>query len=165
MEVGDHTWNHPHLPSISSDSASNDVSRTRKLLRNEGAEVALFRAPYGEIRADELSLIEHSGLRAIHWSIAVDHYVGGLALSPAEAGRALIEEIRPGDIILAHDAHLLAQDGGGDRAAAMGTLERLVPELRARGFAITTVSHLLTAGTPVYAKPRIWFWQSGFYCP
>lgn len=165
MEVGDHTWDHPHLPSMSSDSAFGEVSRTRNLLRRYGAEVALFRAPYGGIRADDLSRIEHSGLRVVHWSIAVDHYVGGLALGPAEASQALLEAIRPGDIILAHDAHVLPQDGGGNRAAAMATLERLVPELRARGFTITTVSHLVTAGIPVRAKPRIWFWQSGFYCP
>ncbi|MFZ0325175.1 MAG: polysaccharide deacetylase family protein, partial [Actinomycetes bacterium] len=166
MEIGNHTWNHPHLLSLSPDQVALHVSRTTRELAQQGAVVALFRPPYGEIETDQLRSIEDvSGLRVLAWTYVIDHYVGGLGLTPSEAERALSAEIQPGDIVLAHDAHLLEKDGGGGRTDAMATLRQLVPALRSTGYGITTVSQLLARGAPVKMQQGRWFWQSGPYCP
>ncbi len=165
MQVGDHTWSHPHLPSVDLASMRTEMDRTRTLLAGLGAGVSLFRAPYGEITPDQLAAVRAAGLTSVQWSIPLDHYVGGLGLAPREAAAALVGDLQPGDIILAHDAHLLPQDGGAARTAAMATLQLLIPALKAKGFEVTTVSDLLGTGTPVKAEPRPWFWQTGFNCP
>lgn len=161
MEIGNHTWSHPHLPALSTAQAVMEIERTQdELLGSTGARPRLFRAPFGLITPDELRVVDAIGLTAIHWSIPLDHYVGDLALDPTQAATQLLNDIRPGDIILAHDAYA----GSIDRSAAMATLRILLPALNRRGIDVTTVGQLLKAGLPVRATPRIWFWQDGFSC-
>lgn len=162
MEIGNHTWFHPYLPTLSVAQAATEIKRTQDELRGStGVAPELFRAPFGLITPDELRSVEETGLTPIHWSIPLDHYVDELALDPTQAAAKLLADIRPGDIILAHDA----RDGGIDRSAAMSTLRILLPALDRRGIEVTTVSALLHEGVPVRATPRIWFWQEGFSCP
>ena len=162
MEIGNHTWSHPRLTTLSLDEAGQEFSRTAALLRSVHVmEARLFRAPYGLIEQDQLELVRGMSLTPVHWSVSLDHYVDGMGLSPRAAADRILRDLRPGDIILAHDA----RDGGIDRDPAIETLELLSPALLQRGWRVTTVSTLLTEGESVYARPRPWFWQSGFDCP
>lgn len=166
MDIGNHTLTHARLAALSVEAAMAEIVRTRSVLSQYGPLGNLFRAPYGEISPQELSEVVDVGLRPIHWSLALDHYVGGMGLDPEEAAARLVRDIRPGDIILAHDARIGPRDaGGGERAFAMAALRFLLPALEDRGVIVTTVSRLLTEGNPVLAQPRPWFWQSGFSCP
>lgn len=165
MEVGDHTSTHPHLPSLSVAEASQQANDARAALTAIGAKVVLFRAPYGEVTPDQLVVLAGDGFTVVHWSLALDHYVGGMGLAAVAAANRLASEAQPGDIILAHDSALLPQDGGGPRPAAMQALPLLVQRLQARGFKIETVGELLGTGPPVRATPQRWFWGSGFTCP
>ena len=56
-EIGNHTWTHPHLDSISIDSVRIEIARTDSLLRALGVRGRiLVRPPYGE--TDERVLAE-----------------------------------------------------------------------------------------------------------
>jgi peptidoglycan-N-acetylglucosamine deacetylase len=159
MEIGNHTWSHPHLLHLTTAQATSEVVRTNELLSSRfGISAQLFRAPFGEISVDQLRAVDQLGMRPIHWSLAIDHYVGGLHLAPNDAAARLIRDIRPGDIVLAHDAR------GAGRAAAMATMRLLLPALGERGFVVTTVGDLLRQGSASLASPRSWFWQAGFSC-
>lgn len=159
-ELGNHTWSHPNLTDLNDTDALAEIDRASQLL-NQYRASALFRTPYGQIRPDTLSAIRNEGLKPIHWSVPLDHYVDSLGLTPSMAARAVAEAIQPGDVVLAHDA----RDGGIGRGKAMTTLRYLLPMLKAGGYDVVTVSDLLRRGTPVSAQPRWWFWQSGYTCP
>jgi peptidoglycan/xylan/chitin deacetylase (PgdA/CDA1 family) len=159
MEIGDHSWSHPHLSELDVHAATEQIERTQTLLARLGARVTLFRAPFGEISPEQLDIARQLGLATIHWSLPLDHFIDGRAAQ--DSADAILDLIQPGDIILAHDA----SDGSIDRDAAVRTLRILLPELRDRGFDVVTVSELMTMGRPVRAEPRPWFWQSGFSCP
>jgi peptidoglycan/xylan/chitin deacetylase (PgdA/CDA1 family) len=49
----------------------------------------------------------------------------------------LAERASPGDIVVIHDGH--HKDPRADRRYAVDTVDRLIPELRARGFALGTI--------------------------
>jgi peptidoglycan/xylan/chitin deacetylase (PgdA/CDA1 family) len=161
MEVGDHTWSHPHLMTLSEPQAIAQITRARALLSSDGASVGFFRAPFGEASPSTLAAVRGIGMTTIHWSIPLDHYVDLPGSSPQEAAAGFLADLRPGDIVLAHDA----RDGGIGRAAAVATLRLVLPILRRRGFDVTTVGSLLEEGPMIRAEPRPWFWQSGFSCP
>lgn len=165
MEIANLTWAHPHLGALTSEAALGQVRRTEVALSQYGVPSDLFRAPYGEIGPEQLAGIVGSGLRPIQWSVALDSYVGGMGLEPEQAAAVMARDIQPGDIILAHDARIGPQDGGTERASAMAALRLLLPALQERELTVTTVGRLLSEGAPVLARPRIWFWQSGFTCP
>jgi peptidoglycan-N-acetylglucosamine deacetylase len=159
-ELGDHTWSHPHLADVTEAVALGEISRTRETLEGFG-DVRFERMPYGDARAETFADVRDSGLMPIHWSIALDHYVDGLALTPRAAADAFERDVGSGDIVLAHDA----DDGGIDRTSAIGILRLAIPELEDRGYRFVSIGQLLAAGDAVAATRRPWFWQSGFTCP
>jgi peptidoglycan/xylan/chitin deacetylase (PgdA/CDA1 family) len=158
-ELGNHTWSHPDLTSLDEAEAFAEFARTADLLSSES--VRLVRAPSGEISAATLRRLRAAGFVPIGWSVPLDHYIEGLGLSPHAAATIIARTVKPGDIVLAHDA----DDGSIDRHAAMQTIELLLPLLGKRGFSVVSVDTLLDDGSPVLATPRPWFWQSGFSCP
>ena len=165
MELGNHTWSHVSLDGLSTSEAVAQVERTEVVLTEAGERSGLFRAPFGDISADQSRALARSRLLPIHWSLAVDNYVGELGMSPSDAADSLARVVRSGDIILAHDARIGSGENAEERRRAFETLELLLPRLRASGFRVVPVGELLTQGSKVRATPRPWFWQSGFTCP
>lgn len=158
-ELANHTWSHRRLASIPADEAIEEIDRGQESV-SHFTQGVLIRAPYGEVKAETLLAIQSDGLIPVHWSVPLDHYVEELGGAPLDAARAIARDTMPGDIILAHDAH----DGGIDRDHTIDAVRYLLPFLRTRGYSVVAVSTLLSAGTPVWAQARPWFWQSGFEC-
>jgi peptidoglycan/xylan/chitin deacetylase (PgdA/CDA1 family) len=165
MELGNHSWSHVRQDLLSTTEMITQKERTDVLLSEAGGRPGLFRAPFGDMTADQSRALAQSGSLPIHWSLAVDHYVGGRGMSPSDAAESLARDVRPGDIILAHDAQIGHRDVQDERRRAFETLVLLLPKLRASGFRFVPTTELLAEGSKVRATPRPWFWQSGFACP
>lgn len=168
MELGNHTATHPNLLRLDESQVQGEVTGGQDALDRALAHapaVSLFRAPYGFITSQSVADVRDLGYEPAHWSIAVDHYVGGLGLSPTEAARSMVADMEPGDIILAHDAPILARNGAGDREAATQATEILVGLLHEQGFQMVSISELLNHGAPVAARPKPWLWETGYSCP
>ncbi|HXF72961.1 MAG TPA: polysaccharide deacetylase family protein [Actinomycetota bacterium] len=164
MEIAGHTWSHRRIDRLSPDQMRVELDRTERALASFGTS-SLFRAPFGSFLPEQAEAMRAWGVRPVHWSVAVDHLVDGLGLSAGEAVRWLSSEVRPGDILLFHDAPLGSDDPEDPRRATLEVLARLLPALERVGYRFVTVSELLRTGEPVLARPRPWFWQDGFACP
>ena len=98
----------------------------------------MFRPPKG-LTDDIVGVVaDVHGYRTIFWDISVERYVNHAAVRPAVD--AIMERIRPGDIILAHDGRL-------DRSRTLVALPYLLERLRARGYRVVTVSQLMHHGS------------------
>ena len=162
MEIGDHTWSHLRLTEASLETIRSEIERTdARIEETTGVKPRLFRAPHGDATTAGLAVVAQMGMTAVHWTIALDHYLGELKLDPRSAARRVAGDVHEGDIILAHDG----RDGGIDREPTVGSIGVLLPLLRDAGYRVVTVGELLATGTAVRAVPRPWFWQSGFTCP
>jgi peptidoglycan/xylan/chitin deacetylase (PgdA/CDA1 family) len=162
MEIGNHTWSHLRLAEASLETARSEIERTSAdIEKATGASPRLFRAPYGDVTTPQLAMLAQLRMTPVHWTIAVDRYLGELALDPRSAAERVAQDARGGDIILAHDA----RDGGIGRERTMKAVELLLPLLREEGYRVVTVGDLLDRGEPVRSVPRPWFWQNGFTCP
>lgn len=148
MQIGDHTLSHPYLTALSTSGAAAEMQQGRAALEAAGSgTVRLFRAPYGLITPQELTAVRAQGLIPVHWTLALDRWTN--ITDPAAAARSIANAIRPGDIVLAHDA----RDGGIDRESAIRIVQALLPILKQRGYRLVTVSELLAAGTPGPSHP------------
>jgi cellulose synthase/poly-beta-1,6-N-acetylglucosamine synthase-like glycosyltransferase/peptidoglycan/xylan/chitin deacetylase (PgdA/CDA1 family) len=157
FELGNHTFSHTNLAEIPKWERGLQLGLTENAVAGAaGVRPRLLRPPYSAtpdgVTPQQLSaytdaahrgyLIALSDFDARDWSRpGVDAIVRG-ASPPAGKG----------GIVLMHD-------GGGDRSETVAALERLIPELKARGYTFVRVSDL--AGLPVSAvEPAPSSWET-----
>jgi peptidoglycan/xylan/chitin deacetylase (PgdA/CDA1 family) len=132
MDVGNHTYNHPEVPPFNQLPArlrNDEIDLAAEELRAAGASPVLFRPPAGSNSAAVVRSAEKRGERVVLWSVDPgDWHAGATADGIA---RAVLAAVRPGSIVLLHD-------GGGNRAATVAALPRIVNGLRNRGFRLVT---------------------------
>lgn len=103
--VGNHTYNHPNMSSISSKEAFekeiNNLSDAYKAIT--GQEMTRFyRPPQGKYSTSNLSMAKELGYKTFFWSLAyVDWYTDNQP-TKEEAFKKLIGRIHPGAIVLLH---------------------------------------------------------------
>lgn len=74
------------------------------------------------------------GVQAIvPWSIDTHDY---LTRAPASIAGQVLKEVRPGSVVIFHD-------GGGNQQHTVDALKLILPQLRAEGYQMLTVSQLL----------------------
>ena len=149
--IGNHSWNHPDLPSIR--------SRLRRLKQMWACARAtapyckrLFRPPYGsqngQIRFDALIF----GYKVILWSVSAQDWI---PQGSEEIAQKMIDRVKPGSIFLLHDAICGSNlpETPWDRGPMLDGLEMALAVLK-RQIRFVTVSELLRAGRPVSNWPR-----------
>jgi peptidoglycan/xylan/chitin deacetylase (PgdA/CDA1 family) len=154
-EIGNHSWDHPSLPTLSAAGVAAQIRRTRAALAPHGQR--LLRPPYGHQTLGTHLIARRYGYRVVIWSLS------GADWSGEDAG-TLLARIRsqaaPGAIVLLHDSLCTwmrpeARDRGPTLAAVAALPEQL-PDYR-----FVTVSELLGCGRPEMrywseAPDRVW---------
>jgi len=136
MEVGNHTYSHKQLTSISNTQITEQINKTNKIYYElTGSSMSLYRPPYGAINNRVLNLIN---MPSILWSLDT------LDWKYRDADKvydAIINEVEDGDIILMHSLY----------PTTLEAVKRAVPELYKRGYQIVSVSEL----AKIKSKPLV----------
>jgi peptidoglycan-N-acetylglucosamine deacetylase len=143
-EPGNHLFSHRHPEALADDEIRDEIVRTAaEIERATGAAARLLRPPYGEEPERVAAIGAELGLGpVVLWSIDPEDW----RTPPADAiVEHVLEEAGAGAIVDLHDGWGRTPSG---RQATVRALERLLPELRSRGFELVTVSALLDAGRP-----------------
>jgi peptidoglycan/xylan/chitin deacetylase (PgdA/CDA1 family) len=162
-EVGNHTFNHPHLttyarngrqdtlPDVTEAFLRDELERAASLFRETtGTDMApLWRAPFGEENAEIRGWARRAGYTHVSWSQAAGENLDSLdwvsdssspryRSSERVVGR-LLAMARPGGIILMHLGTDRTEDPVADR------LPELLDALSARGYGFATATEFLSA--------------------
>lgn len=132
-EIGNHTWSHPSLPQLPRDEALAEIQKTTDTLAPIlGQKPALFRPPYlattGELNR---SIRDDFGMEVISANVSSGDWRDRNA---AMARDAILSQVAPGAIILCHET----------QPTTLDALPEIIRELKARGYDLVTVSHLLS---------------------
>ena len=102
--LGDHTWSHAHLTTLKPAQVLRQLEWTQAtvLVRTE-TEVRLFRPPYDQIDARVRRVVRSLGLLDVRWN--VDSGDSRWGARPAQVTRTILRNLKPGAIVLLHDAH------------------------------------------------------------
>ncbi len=134
LEIGNHTFSHPHLTRIPNAAIRAELLETQAVIRSEtGRLPTLFRPPYGEYDARVLRIAAALGLRTIEYDLP-----SGDPDAHATKQKLVdwvLREARPGSIVVMHVNHR--------RFHTAEALPDIVAGLRARGFELVTVGELL----------------------
>jgi peptidoglycan/xylan/chitin deacetylase (PgdA/CDA1 family) len=130
-ELGNHTYSHPYLPLRRSAEVLAELAAADTAIeRATGLVPVLARPPYGGRSPRNVRAFRQAGKRVVLWDVNSFDWKG----APADdVARRVIERARPGSIVLLHEA----RDRG---EVTIEAVRLLVPELRARGFELVTVS-------------------------
>ena len=133
--IGNHTWDHGHLPTMGPEQIADEVDRTTAALAAAGVTTDLVRPPYGETDDTVASVLADRGYGQVLWDVDTEDW---LNLDVGITTQRALDGARPGAIVLMHDIH----------ATALGAVPGIIDALRAQGYTFVTVPQLIGAVQP-----------------
>lgn len=129
-EVGNHSWNHPKLNTLTSGQISWQLSQTNNIIaQTTGSAPKITRPPYGATNGAVSAVSNSLGQPIVMWSVDTSDWRDR---DPELVCKRAVEGAKPGSIILMHDLH---------KTTANAT-PCVVEGLQQRGFSLVTVSEL-----------------------
>ena len=127
MWVGNHSYTHPHMLTLSAAQMSSELSRTQTAIQNAGGGTPkLFRPPYGETNATLQSAASALGLRTLTWDVDSQDWNGASTAQIVQAASTLTN----GQTILMHDQY----------ATTVAAVPQIAAGLRNRGLCAGMIS-------------------------
>ncbi|GAA1243070.1 polysaccharide deacetylase family protein [Oryzihumus leptocrescens] len=119
MKVGNHTMDHAHLPTLSQAAMRQELTQTSALIETTtGRRPAWFRPPFGETTPAVEATARGLGMTQVIWSRDTKDWAGRSVDDVVQ----VLSQVRPGDIVLMHDA----------QRTAVPALARIAEVLRSR---------------------------------
>ena len=136
--IGNHSWSHPDLAMLDLHGVYDELQRTHETIRRRiGRAPELFRPPFGHLGGSTVLAADRMGYDIVLWSDAM-HEKRFRGDPQGQAG-FIVEAVRPGSIVLAHD------EGDDRRLVTVRGLATMIDGLRRRGFRLVTVPELFAA--------------------
>ena len=132
--IGNHTYFHPNIQSISNERLKLELNSTQRIIESAcGRKTILFRAPYDTDTSP--STIEQFG--TISQIIDLGYIILGANVDSFDWKQPgvdnIIENVK--QQIADPSSHVIVMhDGGGDRSQTLAALEKMIPELREKGY-------------------------------
>ena len=134
FELGNHSWSHPDLPSLSEEIISREIVKTQDLLyKLTGRQSRLFRLPAGLYDDLTLNVIAWHGLYTIQWDVETGD--PDPTIDAERMNWAVQNRVQNGSIIIMH-----ANGRGWHTAEA---LPQMIEYLQTQGYTLVTISQLL----------------------
>ena len=125
-QVGNHSYSHPRMVLDHPRAYGLEIDRTDRLIRALGYRGTIdFRAPYGQKLVVLPWLLSRRGKLNVLWSVDSQDWRDR---DPASIARRVVDQVRPGAIVLLHDSPATAR-----------ALPVLIDGLRRRGYSFRTV--------------------------
>jgi peptidoglycan/xylan/chitin deacetylase (PgdA/CDA1 family) len=137
MEIGSHTWEHPNMSTIPVDDIPSQLSKaTDAIAAATGRAPTLYR-PAGGLSSDAVRAeAGRQGLAEILWDVIPFDWINDSNL--AATTYMLKTHIKPGSVVLLHDTY----------SSTVDLVYQFLPVLKANGYHLVTVSHLLGSRAP-----------------
>lgn len=133
-EIMTHSDDHAHFNSLNREQMTANLNAgCDKIRAVTGVRPTLFRAPYGEYNDTVIQTAADTGLQTIQWSV---DSLDWKDLSAAEITKRVTGRVKPGDIVLFHNAAKHTPEA----------LPEILDYLLANGYRAVPVSELLLQG-------------------
>lgn len=138
-EIGNHTYSHPQLKTISVDQFISEIQMTQNIVKEiTGQTPTLFRPPGGYLNNEFVDVTEKLDCTSVLWSWRQDTRDWACPSSKTII-KTVLENINSGDIILFHDYNSKV-------SPTPNALRIILPELKNKGYSFVTVTELMNNG-------------------
>ncbi len=144
-EIGNHTFTHPNIATVSAERAVNEIETTRLLIEAiTGRSTVLFRAPFN---ADAEPTTE-AELRPVAISKQKNYYTVEESIDPEDWEKGVSADSIYYRVISQYEKDpskgiILFHDAGGNREATVEALPRIIRYFKSHGVKIITIAQLL----------------------
>lgn len=144
-EIGNHTFTHPNMATVSDRRAYMEMETTRKLIESTiGRSTILFRAPYNA-DAEPTKQVE---LKPVAMSRERNYYTVGESIDPNDWDEGVTAQQVYQRVVHQYEQNpakgiILLHDAGGDREATVQALPAIIRYFKTHRVQFTTVSDLL----------------------
>ncbi|MDN4073391.1 polysaccharide deacetylase family protein [Fictibacillus terranigra] len=131
-EIGNHAYTHPDLKRMTNERIREELSSTNRVIEATLGKKNIpkwFAPPSGSYRDDVIKIAAEQKMKTILWSVDT---VDWRKPEPGRMAESVIRKVHPGAMVLMHPTSSTA-DG----------LKRMIEGIKAKGYAIGTVSGLL----------------------
>lgn len=126
-EIGSHSYKHGNMTRLSKDELIEEERQTNQIYKEiTGIDLTLLRPPYGNINQ---MMRENLNYTFVNWSLDTEDW---RYRDANHVYKEVLDNIEDGSIILMHDLY----------ESTVEAVEKLLPELYARGYQVTTVTEL-----------------------
>jgi peptidoglycan/xylan/chitin deacetylase (PgdA/CDA1 family) len=132
FEIANHSWDHPFLTKLSDADVKSQLRRTQAAISKiTGNQAPYLRPPYGDTDKRVKNIAAELGYKQVLWNRSFADT--SKSATADQLYKNAMNGLAPGDIILCHW-------GSEDTYLAM---QRIIPEMRRRGFEPVTLSEML----------------------
>lgn len=132
-DLGNHSENHKRMTQLSAEEQATEILGVHKKVKElTGAEMELFRPPYGDYNNEVVRTAEENGYYAIQWSVD--------SLDWKDYGAEAIVQAVCGHKDLGNGAIILCHNGAKYTAQA---LPSMIENLQSQGYQLVPVSQLI----------------------
>lgn len=130
-EVGNHSFSHPNMKTLSSAKIREELNQTNKMIEaTTKASVRWFAPPSGSYRDEVVKIADEFGLGTIMWTLDT---IDWQKPSPETIINRIIPKMHNGAIILMHPTDPTSK-----------ALEQLIVETKKKDYEISTISDLIS---------------------
>jgi len=131
-EIAGHSWDHKEFTKLTDNQIRQELNDTENAIYAvTNIKPKFYRAPYGSVDDRVKNISKELGYSILLW------FVDTLDWKTRNADAvydAVMRDVKDGAIILTHDIHPTTVDA----------MERIIPELKRRGYQLVTVSELIS---------------------
>jgi peptidoglycan/xylan/chitin deacetylase (PgdA/CDA1 family) len=133
-ELANHSWSHADLSQLSYRDMEHELVRTDELLKKlTGRTPAVVRPPFGRIDGALLQHVARAGQHVVLWDLRMQEK----QLDTPGNAAFVNANVRPGSVLLAHDAGL------ANRYIGINAVPDVVRTAKARGYEFLTASEMI----------------------
>ncbi|MBB6498566.1 glycosyltransferase [Pedobacter cryoconitis] len=141
-EIGNHTFFHPDMSKVGKERVNFELNATRKLIESvTGHSTILFRPPFNadaepSTSAEILPVAQSRDQNYINIGESIDPQDWQPGITADQIFDAVVKQQDLGNILLLHDA-------GGNRAATVEALPRIIKHFKDKGYEFVTIGNLI----------------------
>ncbi|MBC7806683.1 MAG: polysaccharide deacetylase family protein [Akkermansiaceae bacterium] len=138
-EIANHSFSHPNLTYLSASAVERELCRTSVAVRDlTGVRPRFYRPPGGNFNTQTVDAARALGLAGAYWTLDAIR-LETAPLPPAQLTKYVLQNVRPGSIVLLHNAP----------ENTVAAVPDIVRGLRERGYKIVTLSELVKRSKPI----------------
>lgn len=130
-EIGNHTYNHLPLLSLSNRKFEQELDRTNELIQDiTGKAATLFRPPYAIIDHSKARAVAERKMSLVYWGAFAEDWN---PIGAREVTRRIMAQIRPGSLIVLHESERLASQ-------CLDSTKMILGETKSRGLTFDIIA-------------------------